>query len=222
MKRVELAGVAFEATSGSPLLMLREHDDPHRLLPIFVAGPDAAAIALAVSGQSPPRPLTHDVMAALVRSLDGHLDSVEVTELRDGAYLATLSVHGPGGERRLDTRPSDAIALAVRLGAPLFVAEAVLDEAGTLPLADDDAADDVLALDEATIEAEVDEFRRFLDEIDPAQFAAGGVDPDAEGQSGDADAGDDARPAPQEPADDRPDDDRLADDPDDGPDDRAV
>jgi bifunctional DNase/RNase len=170
MKRVDLAGLAFEAMSGSPLIVLREQDDPHRILPIFVAGPDAAAIALAASGQVPPRPLTHDLMATLVRRLDGHVDAVEVTELRDGAFIASMSIHGPLGEDRVDTRPSDAIALAVRLGAPLFVAEAVLDEAGTVPADDGSAGDESARLDPISIDAAVDEFRTFLDDIDPSQF----------------------------------------------------
>ena len=168
MKRVELAGLGLDASSGLPLVILREDDEPHRLLPIFVGGPEAAAIALAVSGEVPPRPLTHDLMASLVESLAGQVDSVEVTELRDGAFLASLAVHGPAGERRLDTRPSDAIALAVRLGAPLFVAEAVLDEAGTEP---------AVEVDEAAIDEAVDQFRSFLDEVDASQFAAGPSDP---------------------------------------------
>jgi bifunctional DNase/RNase len=192
MKRVAVAGLAVEATSGAPLVVLREDDAPHRLLPILLGAPEAAAIALAVTGQAPPRPLTHDLMAALVRSLDGHLDAVEVTELREGSFLASLAVHGPGGEQRLDTRPSDAIALAVRLGAPLFVADEVLDEAGSVPVEDGDAT----ALDEATIDRTVDEFRAFLDDIDPSQFAAGGgpeptAEPEPPGTDADASGGPD-------------------------------
>jgi len=162
MKQVDLAGLSMEATSGAPLVVLREQDEPHRLLAIFVGGPEAVAIALAVSGQEPPRPLTHDLMAALVQSLDGHLDGVEVTELREGSFLATLAIHGPAGPHRLDTRPSDAIALAVRMGAPLFVSEAVLDEAGTVPVID---------VDDTAIDEAVEEFRSFLDDVDPAHFA---------------------------------------------------
>ncbi len=190
MKRVMVAGLAMEATSGVPLVVLREDDAPHRLLPIFIGGPEAAAIALAVSGQASPRPLTHDLMAALVQSLDGHLDSVEVTDLREGSYLATLSVHGPAGEQRLDTRPSDAIALAVRLGAPVFVADQVLDEAGTLPAAEGDEA----VMDDATIDQTVDEFRAFLDDIDPSQFAAGAGGAFTESERGEA-GGDHTRDA---------------------------
>lgn len=179
MKRVELAGLAVEESSGTPVVFLREDDEPHRLLPIFVGGPEAAAIALAVSGNVPPRPLTYDLMASLVENLAGHVDSVEVTELRDGAFLASLAIHGPAGERRLDTRPSDAIALAVRLGAPLFVAEEVLDEAGTEP---------TVEVDEGAIDEAVDEFRSFLDEVDASQFSLGpGELPPPEGDGADGD-----------------------------------
>lgn len=166
VKLVDLLGLHIEATSGAPLVLLREHDAPHRVLPIFVGGPEAAAIATALSGQFPSRPLTHDVMAALVETLDGHIDAVEVTDLRDGAFLAELAVSGPDGGRRLDTRPSDAIALAVRLGTPLFVSEAVLDEAGTvLPEAPDEEA----------IDQTVAEFRSFLDDLDASDFNAAAV-----------------------------------------------
>ena len=110
-------------------------------------------------------------MATLVESLDGHVDAAEVTELRDGSFLARLAVHGPAGDHYVDTRPSDAIALAMRVGAPLFVSESVLDEAGTLPAPDDEDALDTEAIDEA-----VEEFRSFLDDVDPSQFAPDDID----------------------------------------------
>ena len=162
MKLVEIVGLHVEATTGAPLVLLREHDEPHRLLPIFVGDPEAASIALALSGESSPRPLSHDVMAALMTSVDAHVDAVEVTEVRDGAFLAELAISGPTGGARLDTRPSDAIALALRLGAPLFVSDAVLDEAGTVLTEEPD---------EDAIEEEVAEFRSLLDELDPADIA---------------------------------------------------
>jgi bifunctional DNase/RNase len=84
------------------------------VLAIFVGGPEAASIALAFSGESPPRPLTHDVMAELGASVDAHVEAAEVTDLRDGAFLAELALTGPAGGKRLDSRPSDAIALALR------------------------------------------------------------------------------------------------------------
>ncbi|MEX2626833.1 MAG: bifunctional nuclease family protein [Ilumatobacteraceae bacterium] len=184
MKRVDVAALAVETSSGNPVVVLREHDPPHRLLSIFVGGPEATSIALAASGQESPRPLTHDLMATLLGSLDTAIDSAEITELSDGAFLSTLALHGPAGEQRLDSRPSDAIALAVRAGAPLYVSEAVLDEAGVLPTEQPDetvpgeTVPGEPVLDETEIDQAVDEFRAFLDGVEPEHFAA------------DADAGD--------------------------------
>ena len=170
MKPVDLVGIHIEASSGAPIVLLREHDAPHRVVPIFVGGPEAAAIAVGLSGHAPPRPLTHDVMASLVESLSAHVDAIEVRGLDDGTFLATISLSGPGGDHRLDTRPSDAIALAVRVDAPLFISDEVLDQAGALVAE---------VPDEETIDETVAEFRDFLDELDPAAFAeTDGEDPD--------------------------------------------
>jgi len=177
MRAVDLVGIQMDPLSGIYALVLREHDEPNRLFPIVVGGAEAMSIALAAQGQAPARPMTHDLMAALVESFDGRLDAVEVTDLDDGAFLATLAVSGPTGERRLDTRPSDAIALAIRLHAPLFVSDRVLDEVGMLP--DDeqqhDEPHDVSPVGEPVapelIDAAVDEFRGFLADLDPADFA---------------------------------------------------
>ena len=161
MKPVEILSLHVEATSGAPLVLLRERDAPHRVLPIFVGRAEAASIALALNGEAPPRPLAHDVMAALVEGVDAHVDAVSVTHVRDGAFLAELAISGPSGEQRLDTRPSDAIALAVRLGTPLFVSDEVLDEAGTVLTE---------VPDEETIDEEVAEFRTLLDSVEPADL----------------------------------------------------
>jgi hypothetical protein len=166
MHRVEIAGLGLEAASGMPLVLLRETDEPHRLLPIFVGGAEAAAIGVALTGEAPPRPLAYDLMADLVVRLGGQVERVEVTELRDGTFLAALAVTGPGGDLRLDTRPSDAIALAVRTHSPLYVSATVLDEVGTR------APDEVgtRAPDDAAIDEQVAEFRSQLDGLDPADF----------------------------------------------------
>jgi len=161
MLLVDLLEIRLDPNAGAAVLVLREHEAPNRLLPIAVGNAEAASIAIAVSGQRLPRPMTHDLMATLVDSLDAHVDAAEVTELRNGSFLATISLSGPMGERHLDTRPSDAIALAIRLDAPLFVSERVLEDAGILPIA---------AIDEETIDAEVDEFRDFLAALAPEDF----------------------------------------------------
>ena len=175
MLLVDLVGIQVDALSGSALLVLREHDAPNRVLPILVGGAEAAAIAFAAQGQISPRPMTHDVMATLVEGFDGHLDAVEVVDFQDGAFIANLAVSGPTGDLRLDTRPSDAIALAVRLHAPLFVSEHVLDEAGAYPEPESGPV-----LDDDEIDAEVDQFRDFLDQLGPDDFALGPADPDGE------------------------------------------
>ena len=166
MLLVDLIGIQMNPLTGESVLVLREHDEPHRLLPIVVGGAEAASIALAAQGQTSPRPMTHDLMATLVERFDGHLDAVEVIDFQDGAFIANLEVSGPTGELRLDTRPSDAIALAVRLHAPLFVSEHVLDEVGTSVAASE------RVLDDAEIDAEVDQFRDFLEQLAPDDFAS--------------------------------------------------
>jgi len=145
-----------------PVVLLREQDEPHRVLPIFIGAHEALAIALGMSDQSPPRPFTHDLLAALIESLDAHVDHIEVTEVREGTFVAHLALWGPHGGVDLDTRPSDAIALALRVHAPLFASDAVLDDAGAYVV--------VETGDQAVDEEDVDQFRDFLDQIDPSDF----------------------------------------------------
>jgi bifunctional DNase/RNase len=183
VKHVDLAGLGLEASSGTPIVLLREHDEPHRVLPIFVGGSEAVAIAAAATGEPPPRPLTHDLTAALVRELGGHIDAVQVTAVADGTYYAEITLGGPDGVRRVDARPSDAIALALRFGATLLVSDAVLDEAATVVLEESDAeAADASAaaepMEPAAIDQAVEEFRSFLDHVDPSAFDAGRDGPD--------------------------------------------
>ena len=183
MISVDLFGIQMDPGTGAALVVLREHDAPNRLLPIVVGGAEAASIAMAAQGHTTPRPMTHDLMATLVEGFDGHLDAVEVVGFEEGTFVANLAVSGPTGDLRFDTRPSDAIALAVRLHAPLYVSEHVLDAAGAYPEPDADAV-----LDDAEIDAEVDQFRDFLDQLDPADFSGSptpepdtpSIDPDAD------------------------------------------
>jgi bifunctional DNase/RNase len=167
MKLVEVVAVQLEATTGAPVVVLREHDEAHRLLPLFVGGLEATAIALALTGTEAPRPLTHDLMATVVDRLHARLDRIEVTGVSDGAYLAELVLVGPNGAVRVDARPSDAIALAVRAKAPMFVADDVLERAAALV--------QVVGVDQGDVDDEVEGFRRFLDQVDPADFADPGA-----------------------------------------------
>jgi bifunctional DNase/RNase len=190
MRLVEITGIALEASTGAPLVVLQETNEPHRTIPIFIGGTEAASIGLALAGETPDRPLTHDLMADLVELFQARLDRVDVTELRDGAFLAEMTVSGPGGDQRLDTRPSDAIALALRLDAPLYVSDELLAEAGALfevtaEDVDDATDDDTELLDDDAIDAAVAAFRDELDDFDAASFDAAFFDDGAGSESTD-------------------------------------
>jgi bifunctional DNase/RNase len=160
MRQVELFGIQIDSETGATLVVLREQDEPHRMLPIFVGPGEAASIAMAFADEPSPRPSSHDLMTTFIEEVGARLDAVEVTDLRDDTFLAALTISGPAGELRLDSRPSDAIALAVRVDAPLFVAEVVLAEAGAV----------LPELDEEAIDREVAEFRSQLDDVDLAEL----------------------------------------------------
>lgn len=177
---MEVLGLQVEAVSGAPLVLLRETDDPHRVLPVFIGPNEAVAIAIGIQHATTERPSTHDLLVDVLGELGADLRRVDVTELRDGTFIAEIELRDRAGSvRRVSARPSDAIALAVRVDAPVFAAEAVLDEAGAeLQVQDDDdetpdeperaRAEPVLSEDE--IEHEVAEFRRALASVQPEDF----------------------------------------------------
>lgn len=138
-------------------------DGPRTIVPIWVGTQEAASISIAVSGEEPPRPLAHDLMKRLLDTVGATVDRVDVTRIEEGTFYAALSLSTRDGHVTLDCRPSDAIALAARVGAPLFVSEAVLEDAGV-------PEDEVEADPEEAQEERVEEFRRFLDEVDPDDF----------------------------------------------------
>jgi len=163
MVEMELVGVRVELPSNVPIVVLREKTGEHRILPIFIGGPEATAIAFAIDGVEPPRPLTHDLVVLLLGELGAALERIEVTSVRDGVFYAELRLRGIDGDHIVSCRPSDAIAIAVRTGSPLFASEAVLDDAGQPDpgLVEEPAADEV-----------VEQFREFIDTVDPEDFAS--------------------------------------------------
>ncbi len=170
MRRVTVAGVHVEQGSDNPFVLLREFDAPHRVLPIHIGGPEAASIAMALTGHVPPRPLAHDVMAELLGRFGARVVAAEVVELRNGTFIACLSLTGPHGPEQVDSRASDAIALAMRVGAPVYVAEHVLVEAGASPeLLEDDWFDECLGGPE--LELELEDFCAFLEGVEADDFA---------------------------------------------------
>ncbi len=161
---MELLGVRVELPTNTPIALLREREGQRRVLPILIGGPEAAAIAFALDEVTTPRPLTHDLMKILLDELNVVVERVIVTELRDGTFYASLSLQSPAGTKVVSSRPSDAIALAARTGTPIYAAEDVLDEAGYVGPVNEDEADEEQA------EVVVEQFKDFLDSVNPEDF----------------------------------------------------
>jgi uncharacterized protein len=143
---------------------LRERTGDHRVLPIFIGGAEATAIAFALEEVVPPRPMTHDLMKDLLDDLGVSVESVVVTDLRDNTFYAEIELHASDGVHRVSSRPSDAIALAARTGTPIYAEEAVLDQAGYT--AEDEETE------EEPSEEVVEQFKEFIDTVNPEDFAS--------------------------------------------------
>ena len=152
LRLVEVVGVRVEMPSNQPIVLLKEVDGI-RYLPIWVGAAEATSIAFAQQGLTPPRPLTHDLIKNILDNLGTTVESVQVTHLTDGVFFSKILLE-KGIE--VSARPSDAIALALRTGSPIYGTEAVFNSAGIeIP----DQADD-----------QVEAFREFLDQINPEDF----------------------------------------------------
>ena len=153
MIEVTIDSVRVSLMSQHRVVVLKEIDGD-RYLPIWIGAPEASAIAYAQQGVTPPRPLTHDLIGLLLDNLGHTLEVVQIDALRDKVFYATLVIDG----KRIECRPSDAIAVALRTQTPISVAEAVLDEAGIAMAPEEDD--------------EVERFREFLDQVSPEDFEA--------------------------------------------------
>ena len=160
---MELLGIKLELPSNIPIVMLRELQGERRVLPIFIGLPEANAIHLALEGRTPARPLTHDLMVDVLTDLGVRLERVEITDLDEGTFYAELHLSGPNGPHVVSARPSDGVALAVRVGAPIHAADTVLDEAAA-PLEPEDA--------EVESDEVVEQFREFIEQVNPEDFGS--------------------------------------------------
>src|SRR5207302_1811109 len=157
---MHLVGVRVELPTNNPIVLLREADGDHRVLPIFIGAVEATAIAFALQGVVTQRPMTHDLMRDLLSGLGVAVDRVVITELREGTFYADIEMSSNGSQYKVSSRPSDAIALAARLpGTPTYADEAVLDEAAVVVSEDEE-------------EDEVERFREFLEGVNPEDFAS--------------------------------------------------
>lgn len=163
MVEMELVGVRVELPSNSPIVLLRETTGERRLLPIFIGGPEATAIAFALENVAVPRPLTHDLLKNLLDELGAQVQRIVVTELRDSTFYAEIVMTQAGETHVVSSRPSDAIALAVRIGSPIFAAEDVLEEAGYTGTDEEDSEEP----DEV-----MEQFKEFIDKVNPEDFAS--------------------------------------------------
>lgn len=156
MIEMDLAGVRVELPSNQPIVLLKEREG-ERYLPIWIGAAEAAAIALSLQGVVTPRPMTHDLMKNILEEMAVQVSEIVITELRDGTFFAVINMQRNGSAFEISSRPSDAIALAVRLNTPIFASEEVLSEASILiPNGDE--------------EEEVEKFREFLDQVNPEDF----------------------------------------------------
>src|SRR5206468_2321476 len=161
VQEMVIYGVSFDMVGKQPIVLLKTVES-NKFLPIWIGHPEAAAILMKLQGASTPRPMTHDLLSDMLGELDVECTRVAVTELRENTFFASITLAVNGRELEIDSRPSDALALAVRAGAPIF------------------AADDVIA--ESAIEFEhevedteevVEKFKDFLDSVTPEDFAGG-------------------------------------------------
>ena len=155
MIEMELTGVRVELPTNQPIVLLREREG-ERYLPIWIGAAEAAAIALSLQGVVTPRPMTHDLLKNILEDLSVEVQRIIVTELRDSTFFATIQLQRRGESFEISSRPSDAIALAVRTSTPIFASEDVLTEASILIPGDEEDA--------------VEKFREFLDNVSPEDF----------------------------------------------------
>ncbi|MEN8040574.1 MAG: bifunctional nuclease family protein [Actinomycetota bacterium] len=156
---MDLVGIRVELPTNTPIMLLREQGGD-RYLPIWIGTPEATAIALAHDGIHTKRPLTHDLVTSLIEQLGATVEGVVVTELRGGTFYADLTLSVGDDTHHISSRPSDAVAIAVRADAPLFADKDLLDEAGVL-------------IQDQGDEQEIEKFREFLDRVDPTDFEVG-------------------------------------------------
>ena len=158
--QMSVYGINLDLFSSSPIVILKVEDE-NRYLPIWIGQPEARSILMKLQNQEFSRPLTHDLTVNLVTELGGSLESVSVTELRDSTFFATLRVEINGRIVEVDSRPSDAIAIAVRAGAPIFAADVVIEEAAVVFEE---------AMEDTPEEEVVDKFKDWVNQITPEDF----------------------------------------------------
>ncbi|HEV3186415.1 MAG TPA: bifunctional nuclease family protein [Acidimicrobiales bacterium] len=170
MIEVVLRAVRVDVGTSTPLLLLEEVAG-ERVLPIFIGAPEAAAIAYALQGVESPRPMSHDLLGHVISALGAKLFAVEITELSDNIFFASLRLVRSGQEITVSSRPSDAVALALRVGAPILVSDDLMATEGkVMQLTYDEDDEEYVELDTPDEADLVEQLRAFLDNVRPEDF----------------------------------------------------
>lgn len=160
MIELQLVGVRVELPTNQPIVLLKEREG-ERYLPIWIGAVEATAIALGMQGIETARPMTHDLMRDLLQGLGVTVQRIVITELREGTFYAEIQMSSNGDSVSVSSRPSDALALAVRMNLDIYANEDVIDEA-SIAVKDDQ--------DEEEVAKEVQKFREFLEQVSPEDF----------------------------------------------------
>lgn len=160
MVEMKVEGLVFDPLTNTPIIILKDSEGG-KSLPIWVGYPEATAIALEMESVAPPRPMTHDLIKNLLSGLNASINYIVVSDLKNNTFYAVISLNTSGETVEVDSRPSDAIAVALRVNAPIFVMRSVLDSAKTLdvniPTPEEGGEDDT-------------QFKKWLDNIKPSDF----------------------------------------------------
>ena len=159
MKELVIYGVSFDMVGKQPIVLLKTVEG-NRFLPIWIGHAEASAILMKLQGTESPRPMTHDLMSDLIGELGAEVARITVTEMRDNTFHAMLRLCTAGEDVEVDCRPSDAIAVAVRTGAPIYAVDDVIEENAIEFEHEPDDAEDM-----------VEQFKAFLDEVTPDDFS---------------------------------------------------
>jgi bifunctional DNase/RNase len=160
VQQVTIYGVSFDMVGKQPIVLLKTLEG-NRYLPIWIGHPEAAAILMKMQGAPTPRPMTHDLVTEMLGELNASVAKIAVTELRDNTFYAIITLQVNGSELEIDSRPSDALALAVRTDAPIFVSDQVIEDSAIEFGGEPEEQDEL-----------VDEFRKFLEDVTPEDFSS--------------------------------------------------
>ena len=169
MHEMQIYGVSFDLVGKQPIVLLKTAEG-NKFLPIWIGHPEAAAILMKLQSASTPRPMTHDLVTDMLDQLGAQVVRITVTELRENTFFAQITVQQDGSEVDIDSRPSDAIALAIRADAPIFAADEVIEESAIEFEGDE--------VNQEDLEKEVSTFKQFLDHVTPDEFAVEGEEDD--------------------------------------------